>query len=150
MHPEPRRGMSNAIVSQSCRECTIDGYASPNTVAPDSTHDFPPVYFLPHTVPHLCYDGVAYEHGAQAPGKENTGSLSGSHGAIIQSFAFFLYSCWYAIGRTPHARQAFGGAGEPPLRYHGAPTTPEMRVCRRCARVRTTPRGTRRDCHAVL
>src|SRR5262249_2360177 len=29
MHPEPRRGMSNAIVSQSCRECTIDGYASP-------------------------------------------------------------------------------------------------------------------------
>jgi hypothetical protein len=51
---------------------------SPKSVAPDSTHDFPPVYFLPHTVPHLCYDGVAYEHGAQAPGKEDTGSLSGS------------------------------------------------------------------------
>ena len=58
-------------------------YTSPNTVAPDSTHDFPPVYFLPHTVHHLCYDGAAHEHGAQAPGKEDTGSLSGSNGEIM-------------------------------------------------------------------
>jgi len=36
MHPEPRRGIANAIVSQSCRECTIDGYASPNPVTPYS------------------------------------------------------------------------------------------------------------------
>src|SRR5262249_15310338 len=111
---------------------------TPKSVAPDSIHDFPPVYCLPHTVPHLCYDGVAHEHGAQAPGKEDTGSRSGSHGAIIQSFAFFLHCYRSAIGRTPPARQALVGAGEPPLRYNGAPTTSEMRVSSRCARVCST------------
>jgi hypothetical protein len=38
---------------------------------------------LPHTVHPLCYDGVAHEHGAQALGKEDTGSLSGSNGEIF-------------------------------------------------------------------
>ncbi len=36
---------------------------TPNAVTPDSTYDFPPLRFLPHTVSHLCYDGVAHEHG---------------------------------------------------------------------------------------
>ena len=58
-------------------------YETPKSVAPDSTHDFPPVYFLPHTVHHLCYDGVAHEHGAQALGKEDTGLLSGRNGEIF-------------------------------------------------------------------
>ena len=46
-------------------------YRSSNTVAPDITYDFPLLHFLPHTVCHLCYDGVVHEHGGQAPGRED-------------------------------------------------------------------------------
>ena len=42
------------------------------------------------------------------------------------------------------------GAGEPPLRYNGATTTPGARVARCGASVRSTPHYTRRDYHAVL
>ena len=48
-------------------------YLTPNTVTPDITHGSPLLHFLPHAPCHLCYDGVAHEHGGRAPGREETG-----------------------------------------------------------------------------
>src|SRR5262249_44403493 len=44
-------------------------YTTPNSVTPDITHDSLCLYFLPHAVCHLCYDGVTYGHRGQARGK---------------------------------------------------------------------------------
>ena len=48
-------------------------YKTPKIVTLDITRDSPPLHFLPYTVSHLCYDGIARQHGGRAPGREETG-----------------------------------------------------------------------------